>query len=220
MIGAWLRRFFSSGSDAAGPEAANDAPGELTDEIVEEMREYIRSEVAGGYGNRDDAVQLGVDMLSDQVSEELLLPVSERLVDEALAEHARIAADWPEVTDCDRLDAAFTALERDGIVARQNFSCCGTCGAGEIWDEIAAADASGGSSRGYAFFHVQDTERAVEGDGLYLNYGACAESESAAVGIAHEIVAQLEKAGLKTDWNGTYNRRIGVSLDWKRRRAD
>ena len=220
MIGAWLRRFFSSEQDATASHAANDLPGEPTDEIIEEMREYIHREVWGGYSDREGAIEFGIEMFIDQADAALLRPISERLVDEALANHAREAAGWPDVTDCDRLDSAFEALEQVGIVARQNFTCCGTCGTAEIWDEIGVDDAVSGSKRGYTFFHQQDTERGVDGDGIYLNYGACAEDEAAAVAIGHEIVEHLETAGLRTDWDGDLGRRLGVSLDWKRRRPN
>ena len=30
-------------------------------------------------------------------------------------------------------------LEAEGVIARQNFTCCGSCGAIEIWDEIEEA---------------------------------------------------------------------------------
>ncbi len=139
------------------------------------------------------------------------------MIDDVIARHRAEQASWPEITDCDRLDAAFRTLEEKGIVARQHFSCCGTCGSAEIWDEMDAADRAGLPSRGYAFFHMQDTESAVEGRGLYLNYGAKEEGESAAVGIGHEIQQELERHGLTTNWDGQHARRIGLSLDWKRR---
>jgi hypothetical protein len=65
---------------------------------------------------------------------------------------------------------------------------------------------------------MQDTESAADGGGIYLNYGACAEGGPAAIAIAREIVAEIENAGLETHWSGTYQERIGVALDWKRRR--
>ena len=60
---------------------------------------------------------------------------------------------------------------------------------------------------------------AVEGGGLYLNYGACEEGEAAAVAIGHRIVAALEDQGLATDWDGRLEQRIGVALVWKKRRS-
>jgi hypothetical protein len=32
-------------------------------------------------------------------------------------------------------------------------------------------------------------------------------------------VRELKEHGLSVDWNGSWDRRIGVSMDWKRRRA-
>ncbi|HEU4968451.1 DUF6891 domain-containing protein [Sphingomonas sp.] len=143
---------------------------------------------------------------------------AQRLLRDALAEHSMAQRNWPDRTDCDRLDDAFAALEADGIISRQNFTCCGTCGSAEIWDEMKAIEEAGGAVRGYAFYHMQDTESAAEGHGLYLNYGACEEGEHAALAIARDIVAHLEDHGLDCHWNGEWGKRIAVALDWKRRR--
>ncbi|MBL7373657.1 hypothetical protein INQ23_30515, partial [Escherichia coli] len=62
-------------------------------------------------------------------------------------------------------------------------------------------------------------ESAVDGGGLYLNYGACDEGEDAALAVARDIVAELEAHGLETRWDGSWDQRIGVALDWKRRRS-
>ncbi len=75
------------------------------------------------------------------------------------------------VTRCDRLDAAFAELERSGIVSRANFTCCSKCGENEIGDAMAEAAEQGIAVRGYTFFHQQDIDRAVAGDGVLLKYG-------------------------------------------------
>jgi hypothetical protein len=130
------------------------------------------------------------------------------------------------------LDDAFAALEANGVISRQNFTCCGTCGSAEIWDEMKAVEEAGGPVRGYAFYHMQDTESAADGHGIFPNYGACEEGEEAALAIGRDIVTQLEAQGLNCDWNGTqleaqglncdwngdWGKRIAVGLDWKRRR--
>jgi len=77
---------------------------------------------------------------------------------------------------------------------------------------------SGKNVRGYAFYHMQDTESAVEGGGLYLNYGALQDGEAAAVEIGKEIAAILKQRGLEVFWDETWEKRIGVKMDWKRRR--
>ena len=77
---------------------------------------------------------------------------------------------------------------------------------------------SGRRVRGYAFYHMQDTESAIEGHRLYLNYGAVENGEAAAVGMGQEIAAALKQQGLQVGWDGTWAKRIGLRLDWKRRR--
>src|SRR5262249_18722591 len=109
-------------------------------------------------------------------------------------------------------------LTQSGIVCRQDFSCCGTCGVAEIGAEMEAEREAGIRVRGYGFYHMQDTESAAEGYGLMLNYGAVAAGEAAAGQSGREIVAALEAHGLTTQWDGSWQKRIGVQLDWKRRR--
>lgn len=210
----WLRRFLRSHVPTnAAPLSAGCNP-------IDELRDYMRREVAGGFAGEDAILQGVADFFEGEIDSTLVQQEAPGLLREALAEQAVAEQGWPDLTDCDRLNAAFAALEADGVISRQNFSCCGTCGAAEIWDEIAEAEKEGRSARGYTFFHMQDTESAVEGYGLYLNYGACEEGEAAAVAVGKEIVAQLAAHGLQTDWDGSLSKRIGVSLDWKKRRVE
>ncbi|WP_433220191.1 DUF6891 domain-containing protein [Dactylosporangium sp. CS-047395] len=67
------------------------------------------------------------------------------------------------------LNRAFAELNARGVIARENFSCCGTCASAEILDERD-------ESRhwlGYVWYHQQDTESlAASTDGaVYLGYG-------------------------------------------------
>jgi hypothetical protein len=186
--------------------------------LEEEIAGDMRRQIAGGYEDRDATIQCTIDIFEDEMERDEVALLAERLYPELIAEHAEAQKSWPETTDYDRLDAAFSALEGKGVIARQNFSCCGTCGSGEIWDEIEEARGAGKPAHGYAFFHMQDTESAVEGGGLYLNYGSEEEGEQGALKVAGEIVEELHSHGLKTDWDGTVGMRIGVPLDWNRRR--
>lgn len=186
--------------------------------LLDDIHGYVRSQVDAGFADADTIITITLDVYESEADPALLLPHVQRFVHEVIAAQREEQANWPAVTDCDKLDAAFTALEAAGIVCRQHFSCCGTCGSAEIWDEIALVEEAGQSARGYAFYHVQDTESAVAGYGLYLNYGAVEDGEAAALGVAHEIVAALNQHGLQTHWDGRWSRRIGVTLDWKRRK--
>ncbi|MEP9358832.1 hypothetical protein [Sphingomonas sp. KR3-1] len=203
----------------AAPEAELAPPAAPPEERDEWVRDQIRRDVASGFYDEDAILTNAADAFADDFTPEELRPLAQQALRQALAEQRAAERHWPDETDCDRLDAAFAQLEEDGVVARQNFSCCGNCGATEIWDEVRAVEDTGTDVRGYAFYHMQDTEGAVEGNGLYLNYGACAEGEDAALAVAREIVAELEAHGLETQWDGTWDKRIGVMLDWKRRRS-
>jgi len=188
-------------------------------QALEEMRDHVRRDVAAGFSDPDDIARNAVEMLSDQHDAEELESAAERLTREAIQAHLLAQATWPQTTDCDRLGAAFEELEKEGIVARQNFTCCQNCGHYEIGGEIAAARKAGGEVRGYTFYHMQDTESAVECGGLYLAYAALAQGDDAGVAIGREIVRALQHHRLKTEWDGSSSQRIHVSLDWKRRRG-
>jgi len=191
----------------------------LSPEDFDDLHDFIRVQVAAGYAPLDEIVEEAVSMFADDTLDPPALRAAARAVaEQALAAHVTDQSTWAEVTDCDRLDAAFAELDGAGIVARQHFSCCGTCGAHEIRDEMDQAEKAGRVLRGFTFFHVQDTEHAVGGDGLYLSYGAAEQEQSASVAIGHEVVAALDRHGLAPAWNGKIAHRIALPVRWQRRR--
>lgn len=122
------------------------------------------------------------------------------------------------------LDLAFDELEDAGIIARQAFTCCGTCGHAEIGDERDGSR----HWRGYVFFHEQDADRLAAGeDHVYLAFGAWAPADfdraaydaldtaaqqalrdRADEELGREIVAVLERHGLPVTWDGRAESRI------------
>ena len=70
------------------------------------------------------------------------------------------------------------------------------CGVAEIGGEVEDI----GAQDGYVFYHMQDTERAVEGGGLYFNYGVFGGDETGSLAIGHRVVEALHAVGLKPDW--------------------
>src|SRR5438270_13607378 len=151
---------------------------------LDEMRGYIQRDVAGGFRAEEEIPTSAVEVLADDYDPDELRPHAEELTRDLIKAHLLEQASWPAQTDCDRLDAAFAELERAGIVARQDFSCCGNCGSSEIWDEMETVSRRGQRVRGYTFYHMQDTEAAVEGRGVYLGYGAVQEGEPSALELA------------------------------------
>ena len=189
------------------------------DEWIGDLRRAIHHDVAGGFYAPEDIVERAVQYLSDDAAESQVRPLATELTDAAFAAHRAEQIGWPRVTDYDRLEAAFDQLEATGILARHNYSCCGTCGAAEIWDELQAALDQGRAVRGYTFYHEQDTEAAVDGDGIFLNYGSAEDSKPAIKAMAEEIIAALRTHGLEVEWAGSLDKRIQVRMVWQRRRS-
>jgi hypothetical protein len=188
------------------------------DQTLDGMRKYIERQVAAGYLTDDEIREIAVEIHADHQPLETLLPYARRFVEAAAAAHLREQAGWDDVTDCDRLAEAFADLEAQGIVSRQNFSCCGTCGADEIKDEMEAARSQGRKVRGYTFFHMQDTDHAAAGMGLYLSFGSLSGNPLAETLTGFRISRTIRRHGLNTKWNGSLFTRILVEMDWKRRR--
>ena len=191
----------------------------LSAEDFDDLHDFIKVQVAAGYAPVDEIIDDAVEVFADATTDPAALRGAARAVaGRALSAHVAEQSAWPATTDCDRLDAAFAELDQAGIVARQHFSCCGTCGAHEIHDEIDQAEKAGAPARGFTFFHIQDTEHAVGGESLYLSYGAVDRNQSTTVAIGHEVVAMLTRHGLTPAWNGKHANRIALPLTWQRRR--
>ena len=184
---------------------------------IEDVSGYIRLDIASGFANLSQVVDNALEIVSDDYDIALLRPHAEQAFAEALAEQRRSEATWPEITDCDRFDAAYAQLEAAGIVCRHSFSCCGTCAAGEIWEEIDAEREKGREIIGCAHYNCQDTESAVEGCGVYLSYGSVLRGDQPAIDIGHQIADAMRAQGLEVTWDGSLSQRIHVALDWKRR---
>ena len=186
---------------------------------IDDLREYVRVQVTAGFAPVPAVVAEAVAAFADTTLDpEAVREAASALAAEAVATQLADQESWPETTDNDRLDAAFVTLEASGIVARQHFSCCGTCGATDIVDEMDRVAKNGATVRGYTFFHVQDTEHAVDGESLYLSFGVPDGDKDAALAVGHEVVDALRNQGLHPAWNGRHANRIGLPLVWQRRR--
>lgn len=193
----------------------------MTKETDEDLRGDIEAvlaaKVGGGFALRDE-IWYTLDEICEQGDDpDALRAFASAELERRWTEQRADEARWTGATDCDRLDKAFADLEERGIVCRQDFTCCGNCGVAEIGAELNEAEQRGVHVRGYAFYHAQDTESAVAGHGVYLNYGAEQEGEAATLTIAREIITMLKHHGLEPVWNGSIGQRIHVPMVWRRR---
>ncbi|MDR7067940.1 hypothetical protein J2X02_000757 [Pseudoxanthomonas japonensis] len=235
----WLDRFRKRGSiviPVSGQVAGSDAPGNamppdfrlpaslgLQDGVEAELRERAWQWVARG----DDDAGSFVECMEDDISEWNL---DEATVEAAFA--AVVAARraqqsrWPPDAKT-ALTRAFEALAGRGIVAREHFSCCGTCASGEIFDERDDSR----TWRGYVYYHQQDTDRLIEDRSTYIGYGAfldawTTEAEWKALPEAErerrhaqivtslmrdEVIPVLEAHGATVVWDGDLGTRIHLA---------
>lgn len=170
--------------------AAFDEPDRITDIICEEIYEP-------GDLDRDEVVAA---------------------ISAAVARRENAKSTWPPETDNDRLERAFEALNRRGVVALHNAGNTQSDGYGDFLDRLEETGPAG--VIGYCFYHWQDVERALDGGGLYLAFGPrdSDEEPDGGVAVGRIVVGELDRVGLATSWNGTFSQRILIdNFEWQRR---
>ena len=178
-------------------------------------REQIRLLVWSGFFNEDDLETYLADLAFDPE----VAPYAGEVRDEALAAFAakrEAEAGWPAVTDWDRLAKGFAALETGGILALHNAGMTTSDAHGDAWDIIGRAPP--GTWRGFAFYHGQEVERAVDGGPLFIGFDAVAEGAPAKQGVGGDIVAALKAQGFAPQWTGDAEARLAVpDIHWQKR---
>lgn len=180
-----------------------------------ELGRFVERRVAAGFDPDPRVAALAAERFRGALDDRAARLAAARAVARASARHAAEQSDWPVPTDCDRLDRAFSRLERARIVARQDFACCQPCGHGEIWREIVVAPFE---ADGYAFYHRGDTDAAVDGLPLRIAFGAVEEGDAAILEVGRRVVEALRAEGLDAAWTGRLEDRVAVQLTWRRRR--
>lgn len=188
----------------------------------DEDRKYVRDAftfwVRSGFEDEDELlgeVELRIQDLVGDVPEDFVEEIRALVREELEAQRAREAT-WEEETVNDRIEEAFAELWDRGIVALQNAGYTME----EGWEDVAEARKELENPRGAAFYHQQDTERAVEGGGLFLAFGSFAEGDRAQASreIAQEVCDVLRKHGVAVVWDGDINHRIEISpFPWRNR---
>ncbi|MGW1365470.1 DUF6891 domain-containing protein [Streptomyces chartreusis] len=173
----------------------------------------------------EDEVEV-LSLIPDWVEQELgdddeeLIEELETYAERLLQEERVREAAWSEPTMNDGIDRAFEGLNARGIVALQNVGYTMSDGWSEA-SEVAANQSS--RPRGAVFYHEQDLESGVAGEGLTLVFGAfeddAAAHEAASLAIGREICDSLTRYGVPVEWNGTVNQRISIPpFTWRKRR--
>ncbi|NUQ98049.1 MAG: hypothetical protein HOY79_16385 [Streptomyces sp.] len=187
-------------------------PLDLAENERMELENRVREVLVGGYASRAELAEIAEEYLVTEDRRPVSREQSEALADRLWLERVAEQAAWQGETDPERLTRAFAALQEAGITARENFTCCRSCGQSEIGGE------GGPDARGFVYFHTQCTDSAAAGHGLMLLYGGFDGSSETTAAIGREVVVALEAVGLHAEWDGDPGRAVTVTpLDWRRR---
>ncbi|MEU7591000.1 hypothetical protein AB0A95_32490 [Micromonospora sp. NPDC049230] len=200
----------------------------LTDRIPEPGRSAIEDELWAWIVRGETDADEFVDYFDDDdercgATDEELIAAHEK----ASAARRAQQRGWGEVRS--NLTRAFAELNELGWLARENFSCCGTCASAEIHDERDDSR----HWHGYVWYHQQDTESLIaSGDGsVYLGYGAYPSVDFDEVAYADLSEAEqqahyqadlerllddvvfpvLRRHGMRVEWNRQQFRRVLVT---------
>lgn len=192
-----------------------------TVENIEQCREWLELIVdidsRSGFYDEEDTLRV----IGEIIDGELGGPVPELLAEltarahTAFQAHEKEESSWTGRTVNDQIDDAFEDLNGRGIVAVQNLGFTLQEGAALI--DVACSQHRG-PVLGSVFYHRQDLEHSMTGQGLSLaftGYTNGAPSET----IGREIVHVLEHHGVSVSWDGDVERRIVIEpFSWQRRR--
>ncbi len=173
------------------------------------VREFARSAVRSGLlGDQELYDEVVLAITSELPDTDEPQAVAQQWVAEFRDELGRDAASWPEVTDYDRLQAAFAELESRGIVVLQ--------GCDDHWAAKGVLDARAEDPpAGIAWFTPPDVWHAIDEGMLEVNvWHASTANVAPGDALLDEVVAALGRQGLSAHFD---EGRVEVSAHWQRR---
>jgi hypothetical protein len=211
------------------------------DTTREGLRESLRHRVLGelrlAKGDHDDIIQICREVYIDddcpEDEREAFIRFAKDELERVATKHSTEQVAWPPETDCERLDLVEATLRDRGILLWQVSPCCDTCTSSELPDRIDEIERRHHGFRdrvrGYAFYIDQNMADLLAEDihiSVYLAYGWFSADGSSidpeaykanALGIAREVCDCLREHGFEPNWDGSFSKKIGVSLNWQRR---
>ena len=182
-----------------------------------ETKAEIASMVRSGFYPRERLYEIFTEEM--YAPDELNAAEVSSELDAQFAEYEQEKLTYPTPTDCDRLDDAFRLMNESGVVAIQNAGYTQSDGFEDV-SEVYNQHPNKESVLGYCFYHGQDLERAVNGDGLYFAFGPVnpADEQTVGVDVGNVVREALENSGLPVEWDGTFENRLRIpKLKWQKR---
>lgn len=189
----------------------------MADGVTEaDLRNWVHSFVWTGEYDADEIPLLIEDSLGveDEVDEDWL---RDAIAAEVAAKRAAEQT-WPAVTDWDRLDRAFRALEQQGVIALHMAGFTQSDGLEEVETDYQEAGGKESNYAGHCFYTEQDQKNALDGTGMYIGFGHLSGDDAKGIAVGHLLRAALEAEGLNVEWDGTIKSRLFVKgFRWQRR---
>lgn len=179
----------------------------------------IYTQVRSGFYSLEDIQNSIIEEIEDngfedEISEDWAYEQIDNVYRELLSE----SKTWEAPTLTERLITAFDELTQERIIALHYPGYTMEDGEYEVVEVERALRENNEKSEGYCFYHGQDLERAVRGEGLYIAFQKIDnESDAVSKEIAKRVVKVLEKNGFKVEWDGKANSRIFLpTFKWER----
>lgn len=194
---------------------------------MDEEKKHLFAQVAvavrGGVKSEEEILESLEQRVEDMLrgsSDGALLEELEAHTRKLLEEQRVRESRWREPTLNDAIDAAFEELNAKGIVTLQSAGYTMSDGWADVNELASYQDPP---PRGAVFYHGQDLERGVQGEGLMLAFGAYENDDKkhvpASIAIAREVCETLARHCVKTEWNGDVDQRIQIPpFEWRKRR--
>lgn len=121
----------------------------------------------------------------------------------------------------DAITKAFNLMNERGLIARENYECCQSCGGYAITVEAEKMIDEGKPKdeiKGCCFYHEQDMDNRCDGGEFYLAYGLMESGKHGYIGLSNEevgriVTACLTEVGVEFEWDGDGGTRIKVLDD-------
>ncbi|WP_395751616.1 DUF6891 domain-containing protein [Prosthecobacter sp.] len=207
----WLGAKCAGSGEFVPPSLRTRQASELN-ETDKYILDAIHTWVWSGFYSPEEVDQMIDDILEEDANEEML----RNAVEPEFNQKAEAEKLWPKITDCDLLNAAFHALDNQGVLCLHNAGYTMSDGHSDACE--ALSNHPKGRYLGYCFYHGQDLERAVANEGLTLAFDHVDGDVPDKLKVALTLKEELERAGFALEWDGTSNHRIHIpKFDWKRR---
>lgn len=177
------------------------------DRRTEDLRSWVADLVRSGLATPEDVRRQAVEAITADLDVPDPEALASRWIEAAHQAWGEDAATWPETTDHDRLEQAFTTLEDAGIAVLR--------GCTDHWVARDLLTGPEAPTRGVAWFTAPDVWHAIDEGMLEVNlWHASTANVAPGDQLLSDAVAAFAAAGLEAHFD---EGRIEVAAYWRRR---